>query len=88
MSLSWHLFACCGSVRVSPSVHLCHSVSLVAGQTVVTERRGCVVTLGINRPKERNAVNQATARRLLEELQAFNRDPDLNVAVLYGEGKG
>ncbi|CAJ1082422.1 probable enoyl-CoA hydratase [Xyrichtys novacula] len=57
-----------------------------AGQTVVTERRGRVVTVGINRPEVRNAVNQETARRLLEELEAFDRDPDLNVAVLHGEG--
>lgn len=58
----------------------------VAGQTVVTERRGCVVTVGINRPEMRNAVNQATARCLLGELEAFDRDPDLNVAVLHGKG--
>ncbi|KAG8009379.1 Programmed cell death protein 6, partial [Nibea albiflora] len=58
----------------------------VAGQTVVTERRGSVVTVGINRPEVRNAVNQETARRLHEELEAFDSDPDLNVAVLYGRG--
>ncbi|XP_008276190.1 probable enoyl-CoA hydratase, mitochondrial [Stegastes partitus] len=58
----------------------------VAGQTVVSERRGSVVTVVINRPEMRNAVNQETARRLLEELQAFDSDPDLNVAVLHGKG--
>ncbi|KAF3836067.1 hypothetical protein F7725_028625 [Dissostichus mawsoni] len=58
----------------------------VAGQTVVTERRGAVVSVAINRPEVRNAVNQETARRLLEELEAFERDPDLNVAVLHGKG--
>ncbi|XP_047205011.1 carnitinyl-CoA dehydratase [Girardinichthys multiradiatus] len=57
-----------------------------AGQTVVSERRGSVVTVAINRPEVRNAVNQETARRLLEELQAFDSDPDLNVAVLHGKG--
>ncbi|MEQ2284710.1 hypothetical protein AMECASPLE_024328 [Ameca splendens] len=57
-----------------------------AGQTVVSERRGSVVTVAINRPEVRNAVNQETARRLLEELQAFDNDPDLNVAVLHGKG--
>lgn len=69
------------------SVHLSHSLSLVAGQTVVSERRGSVVTVAINRPKSRNAVNQETARCLLGELQAFDSDKDLNVAVLYGKGK-
>ncbi|KAM6971618.1 enoyl-CoA hydratase EchA19 isoform 1-T2 [Tautogolabrus adspersus] len=58
----------------------------VAGPTVVTERRGCVVAVGINRPEVRNAVNQETARRLLEELEAFDSDPDFNVAVLHGIG--
>ncbi|XP_029979771.1 uncharacterized protein LOC115411696 [Sphaeramia orbicularis] len=58
----------------------------VTGQTVVSERRGTVVTVAINRPEARNAVNQETAGRLVEELEAFDRDPDLNVAVLYGKG--
>uniref|UniRef100_A0A146R387 Ethylmalonyl-CoA decarboxylase n=1 Tax=Fundulus heteroclitus TaxID=8078 RepID=A0A146R387_FUNHE len=56
------------------------------GQTVVSERRGSVLTVAIRRPEVRNAVNVETARRLLEELQAFDGDPDLNVAVLHGEG--
>uniref|UniRef100_A0A673JPB4 Zgc:101569 n=1 Tax=Sinocyclocheilus rhinocerous TaxID=307959 RepID=A0A673JPB4_9TELE len=34
----------------------------------------------------RNAVNQETARRLTEELLAFDQDNSLNVAVLYGVG--
>lgn len=58
----------------------------VAGQSVVSERRGAVVTVAINRPEARNAVNQETARRLLQELEAFDRDPNLNVAVLHGKG--
>lgn len=86
MSVSWPPSKCCGPYWFL-SVHLYHSLSLVAGQTVVTERRGCVVTVGINRPEVRNAVNQETARRLLEELEAFDSDPDLNVAVLHGKGK-
>lgn len=57
-----------------------------AGQTVVTERRGSVVTVAINRPEMRNAVNRATAWRLQEELLAFDSDPDMNVAVLHGKG--
>lgn len=57
-----------------------------AGQTVVAERRGCLVTVGINRPEARNAVNQETAGRLLRELEAFDSDPELSVAVLHGIG--
>lgn len=54
---------------------------------MVTERRGCLVTVGINRPEARNAVNQETAGRLLQELEAFDSDPELSVAVLHGIGK-
>ncbi len=54
---------------------------------MVTRRRGSVVTVGINRPEVRNAVNQETAKRLLEALEAFDSDPDVTVAVLHGEGK-
>ncbi|XP_041817343.1 probable enoyl-CoA hydratase echA8 isoform X1 [Chelmon rostratus] len=85
MSLSGPLSKCCGPCWFL-SVHLDHPLSLAAGQTVVTVRRGSVVTVGINRPEVRNAVNQETARRLLEDLEAFDSDPDLNVAVLHGKG--
>lgn len=68
-------------------MHLTRCLPLAAGQTVVSERRGSVVTVAINRPEVRNAVNQETAGRLLEELQAFDNDPDLNVAVLHGKGR-
>lgn len=54
---------------------------------MVSERKGSVVTVAINRPEVRNAVNQETARRLLEELEAFDADPALNVAVLHGKGE-
>lgn len=67
----------------------CLFVFLVAatGGTVVTERRGTVMLIGINRPEVRNAVNQETAHRLLEELSTFDQDNNLNVAVLHGVGK-
>lgn len=68
-------------------MNLSRSLSLAAGQTVVSERTGSVVTVAINRPEVRNAVNQETARRLLEELKAFDSDPGLNVAILHGKGK-
>lgn len=58
-----------------------------AGGMVVTERRGTVMLIGINRPEVRNAVNHETAHRLLEELSAFDQDNNINVAVLHGVGK-
>lgn len=56
------------------------------GQTVVIEKQGPVLTVGINRPEVRNAVNQETSQRLFEEFSAFNQDDTLNVAVLHGIG--
>lgn len=53
---------------------------------MVSERKGSVAIVAINRPEVRNAVDQETAKRLLEELKAFDSDPDLNVAVLHGTG--
>lgn len=49
-------------------VHLSHSLSLGAGQTVVSGQRGSVATMVINCPKLCNVVNQETAKCLLEEL--------------------
>lgn len=54
---------------------------------MVSERKVSVVTVAINRPEVCNAVDQVTAKRLLEELEAFNNDPSLHVAVLHGIGK-
>ena len=45
-----------------------------------------VLTVGINRPEARNAVDGPTARALAEEFRAFNDDDDLHVAVLHGLG--
>ncbi|XP_049604775.1 enoyl-CoA hydratase EchA19 [Syngnathus scovelli] len=62
------------------------STTQAAGQTVVSERRGAVLSVAINRPEVRNAVNQETAKHLLRELEAFEREPALSVAVLHGIG--
>ncbi|KAG7488721.1 hypothetical protein MATL_G00036630 [Megalops atlanticus] len=55
-------------------------------RSVVSERTGSVVAIGINRPEVRNAVNQETAQLLLEEFTAFDNDPSLTAAVLHGIG--
>ena len=56
-------------------------MSIVVGQPTPN-----VLTVGINRPEARNAVDGPTARALAEEFRAFDDDPDLHVAVLYGMG--
>lgn len=52
----------------------------------MVERRGAVVSVGLNRPEVRNAVNQKTAQRLLEELKLFEEDQTICAAVLHGIG--
>jgi enoyl-CoA hydratase len=50
------------------------------------ERSGPVLTVIIDRPQARNAVDGPTAALLAEAFREFERDPDAAVAVLYGAG--
>lgn len=54
--------------------------------SVELKRDGKVLTVTINRPQVRNAVDSATALELAEAFQSFDRDADLNVAILTGAG--
>src|SRR6476660_9457314 len=54
--------------------------------SVLVARDGKVLTVTINRPQVRNAVDSATARSLGEAFQEFERDPELCAAVLSGAG--
>ena len=53
---------------------------------VLTEKRGVVTTIIINRPEVRNAVDGATARELAEAFRQFEQDDQALAAVLTGEG--
>ncbi|WP_020659367.1 crotonase/enoyl-CoA hydratase family protein [Amycolatopsis benzoatilytica] len=53
--------------------------------TVLVDRDGPVVTIGINRPERRNAVDRPTADALTAAFREFD-DSDAAVAVLYGAG--
>ena len=50
------------------------------------EVEGAVVTVTIDRPQVRNAVDPATAARLREAFASFDRDDSLRVAILTGAG--
>jgi len=52
--------------------------------TVLYEVDGPIVTVTINRPEARNAVNPATARQLAEAFRRFDQDKALSVAVFTG----
>uniref|UniRef100_UPI00398F8087 enoyl-CoA hydratase EchA19 isoform X2 n=1 Tax=Pristiophorus japonicus TaxID=55135 RepID=UPI00398F8087 len=53
---------------------------------VIIEKNGSIMTIGLNRPEVRNAVNRNTALQLLEAFTTFERDKALTAAVLYGTG--
>jgi enoyl-CoA hydratase len=55
---------------------------------VLTERRGRVLLITLNRPEARNAVNSALAQALADALESLDADDGLSVAVLAGAGKG
>jgi enoyl-CoA hydratase len=54
--------------------------------TVTSHRAGPVVTVLINRPERRNAVDGPTAALLADAMRAFDADPEAAVAVLAGAG--
>ncbi|QZT58567.1 crotonase/enoyl-CoA hydratase family protein [Mycolicibacterium austroafricanum] len=56
------------------------------GQLVVTETLGNVLTITINRPEKRNAVDKATAEAIGVAVDALDKDDDLRVAILTGAG--
>ena len=53
-------------------------------KTLLVERDNRVLTITINRPQARNAVDSATAKALAEAFESFERDDDLHVALLTG----
>jgi enoyl-CoA hydratase len=55
-------------------------------QVLLREVRGAVVLLTLNRPEQRNAVNQELRTALAEAMHDFAVDPDLRVAVITGSG--
>ena len=59
----------------------------MANDAVLYEPSGDhIVTLTINRPEARNAVNGDVARQMEEGLDRFEADPDARVAIITGSG--
>jgi len=54
--------------------------------TVLIEKKDKVMTIIINRPDARNAVDAETASALAEAFRKFERDDSVSVAVLCGSG--
>jgi enoyl-CoA hydratase len=55
---------------------------------VLTERRGGVLLITLNRPDARNSVNRALAEGVAAALDELDADGELQVGVLTGAGKG
>ena len=47
---------------------------------------GGVATLTMNRPDRRNAMNRAMLNGLAEQMEALDKNPDVRVVVIRGEG--
>ncbi len=55
---------------------------------VLTEVRGRVLVITLNRPEAMNAINTALAQGLLRAVEQLDDDPGLTVGVLTGAGRG
>jgi len=56
-------------------------------ETLLTETRGNVGLITLNRPKALNALNSTVMRELSEALKAFDSDPSVGAVVLAGSEK-
>src|SRR5436190_21778483 len=54
--------------------------------SVRIEKKGKVWTVIHSRPQARNAMDPESADALVSAFQAFDRNPEARVAVLWGEG--
>ncbi|HEU4656065.1 MAG TPA: crotonase/enoyl-CoA hydratase family protein [Capillimicrobium sp.] len=55
---------------------------------VLTERRGRLLVITLNRPDSRNAVDLAVANGIAAALDVLDADPELSVGVITGAGRG
>lgn len=55
---------------------------------VLTEQRGRVLLITLNRPEAMNSVNSALAQALLAAIERLDTDPGLTCGVLTGAGRG
>ena len=55
---------------------------------VLSERRGRILIITLNRPDQRNAVNAAVAQGVAAALDELDAESELSLGVLTGAGKG
>src|SRR6185312_7882620 len=54
--------------------------------TVIVEKRGHVLHMGLNRPEKRNAFNTEMLDELGRAYERLERDDELRAGVLYAQG--
>jgi len=54
---------------------------------VLSEKRGNVGLITINRPEALNAVNSAVMDGIITHTKTFDEDPEVGCIVITGEGK-
>lgn len=60
----------------------------MSDELVLTEKRGRVLVITLNRPDAMNSVNPALAQTIADTLDAFDADDSVQVGVLTGAGRG
>ncbi len=55
---------------------------------ILTERRGRVLVITMNRPEAMNAINRDLAEGLWAAVEELDADPELTAGVLTGNGRG
>jgi len=60
----------------------------MSDELVLTEQRGRVLILTLNRPDAMNSVNPALAQAVADALEAFDANDTAQVGVLTGAGRG
>ena len=64
------------------------TTSEAAPEAVLTEQRGRVLLITLNRPEAMNAINGALSHGLWAAVERLNNDPGLTAGVLTGAGRG
>ena len=59
----------------------------VKAPAALTERRGNVLIITLNRPEARNAVNSAVSTAVGDALQEAHDDPEIRAVVITGAGE-
>ena len=67
---------------------LCNDGAMSDNQSVLTEIRGRVLLITLNRPDQMNAVNTDLAQGLVAAVRQLDDDPNLTAGVLTGAGRG